>query len=460
MKQHFNNTLWIFLFVQTLYVLVSMRFPFFWDAAYHAQVALTIYENAFNTIFPPSDIDAGHPVLFNLYLAAGWSIFGKNLTISHLLQLPFVWGYGYFVWKLVQQYIPQKNQWIAIMLLCAEATLTAQVMSLNLDIALLCAFFMALYGINTQKSAYIMAGTALLSLLSIRGWMMGIALFCIDFFYNGLSLKLWQKYLKRYALFMFLIVLWLFVHYFYTERWFASEMYKSEFSWRIIPKNAAIFIFRLLDTGRILLWVVIVWILWRTKKNVVILQWHKYFLLYSAGITLWVLFIFFVPLTNPIGHRYFMVVYVLMIVWAVQMFSQNKMKRWAFILIGMFFLAGHFWVYPVPIANGWDASLAHIPYFDLKDKVLHYAKSQNIPFVQIYTYPPLHKSEYITKLTAQKTENLPLLDDKKWNTAPYILYSNISNNFNQKELNILQKNYIPLFTQKNGLVECVLYQKK
>lgn len=441
-------------------MLLSVYFPFFWDAAYHAQVALNIYEHNFNTVFPPLDTDAGHPVLFNLYLAVGWKVFGKNLVISHVLQLPFVWGYVYFTWKFIQKYIPQKNQWRVVVLLCTEATLTAQVMSLNPDVAMLCAFFMALYGIHSQKSRYIIAGTALLSLLSIRGWIMGIALFCIDFVHNGLDIKEWRKYVKRYIVFAILIVLWLFLHHFYTGRWFASEMYKSEFLWSIIPKNAVVFVFRLLDTGRVALWAVVVYFVWRMRKNIMILLSQTHFLLQSALITLIVFFILFVPLTNPIGHRYFMVIYVLLIVWATQKIEESKVKYSTFGIITLFFIAGHFWVYPAPIANGWDSSLAHVPYFRLKNNVLQYVKSKNIPFSQVYTYPPLQKSEYFTKLSKEKTENLPLLNDENWKTAPYILYSNVSNSFNRKELNLLQKNYTPIFSQKSGLVKCVLYQKK
>jgi hypothetical protein len=459
MKPHFNHILWVFLVVQTLYVLLSIGFPFFWDAAYHAQVALNIYENNFNTVFPDLDTDAGHPVLFNIYLALGWKILGKNLIVSHLLQLPFVWGYVYFVWKFIQKYIPQKNEWIAVILLCAEATLTAQTMSLNPDIALLCAFFMALYGIDTKKTLFIIIGTVLLSLLSIRGWIMGIALFCIDLANNRFDVKQLKNYVRNYILFTLMIVLWLFLHHFYTGRWFASEMYKSEFSWKIVPKNAVVFVFRLVDTGRIALWITVLWLLWYTRKSMFFLLFQTHFLLQSVVVTLLIFFILFVPLTNPIGHRYFMVIYVLLILWVVKAISEAKVKKWIFGIIGAFFIVGHFWVYPVPMANGWDSSLAHISYFRLKDNLLQYAKNQNIPFSQIYTYPPLHKSAYITQLSTKKTENLPLLNDKNWDIAPYILYSNISNNFNQKEQNLLQKNYIPLFTQKNGFVKCILYQK-
>ena len=459
MKLHFNSILWVFLLIQTLYVCVSMYFPFFWDAAYHAQVALNIYEHNFNTVFPPSDTDAGHPVLFNLYLAVGWKIFGKNLVVSHLLQLPFIWGYVYFTGKFIQKYIPHYYQWIAVVLLCAEATLTAQVMSLNPDIALLCGFLMVLYGINEQKNIYIVIGMALLSLLSIRGWIMGIALFCIDFVHNRFDIKQWKKYVSNYIVFAILIIVWLFLHHFYMGRWFASEMYKSEFSWGIIPKNAVVFVFRLLDTGRVILWITVLWLLWQRRKSIIVLLSQAHFLLYSAGIAIIVFFILFVPLTNPIGHRYFIVIYVLLVLWAVQEIAELKVKKWVFALMGIFFIAGHFWVYPVPFANGWDASLAHVPYFSLKDKVLQYAKDKHIAFSQIYTCPPLHKSDYITRLNPEKTENLPLLNDENWNTAPYILYSNISNTFNQKELNLLQKNYIPVFTQKSGFVKCILYQK-
>jgi len=450
----------LFLGIQTLLVVISVGFPFFWDAAYHAQVALNIYENEFNTIFPDNYSDAGHPTLFNLYLALGWKVLGKNLVVSHLLQLPFVWGYVYFVYKLIEKYVSPKHHWIAVMLLCAESTLTAQVMSLNPDMAMLCGFFMALYGIDRQKPAYIIAGTVLLSLLSIRGWIMGIALCGIDFVNGGLDIKQWKKYIQRYILFALLIAIWLFAHHYYTGRWFASETYKSEFSWKIIPKNIIIFIFRLIDTGRIALWILVLWFIFKMRKNILILFNKTYFLSLSASITLAVFFILFVPLTNPIGHRYFMTVYVLLIILLVQTFFSHKSKTIIFILTGICFISGHFWIYPVPFANGWDASLAHIPYFNLKDEVLQQAEKQNIPYSQIHTFPPLHKSDYITRLSTKKAENLPLLNGQNFTDAPYILYSNISNHFNKREIQLLKSHYTSVYTQKRGFIVCTLYQKK
>lgn len=456
----FRNRIFLLLWViQTLYVVLSIFFPFFWDAVYHAQVALHVYEHEFNTIFPDPDIDAGHPTLFNVYLALVWKIFGKTIWISHLAQLPFVWGYVYFVYQCIDKYIDKSHQWIAVLLLSAEATLTAQLMSLNPDIALLCAFFMTLHGINTQQSKYIISGMILLSLLSIRGWIMGIALGIIDFAENGFDLKLWKKYLTRYILFVLCIVIWLFTHHYYTGRWFASQMYASEFSWKIIPKNIAVFVFRLIDTGRIILWILLFIFVFKLRKNISILLSENQFFIRSIIIVLGTFFILFIPLTNPIGHRYFMVVYVLAILWIVQMASVYKVKNRVFLLVGLCLISGHFWVYPVPIANGWDASLAHIPYFKVKDEVLEYAKKNNISYTKIYTYPPLHKSDYYTRLSPIKEAHLPLLDEHSQD-APYILYSNISNHFNRKELNRLKEHYIAMYQKKMGYVEVILYQKK
>ncbi|MCS7027586.1 MAG: hypothetical protein NZ519_02370 [Bacteroidia bacterium] len=448
----------VFASIQTTYVILSIHFPFFWDATYHSQVALHIYEQNFLTIFPEPNTDAGHPTLFNLYLAFGWRILGKSIEVSHLLQLPFAWLYVYFTYQLIKKYVPLTWQWVAILLLCLEATLTAQIMSLNVDIPLLSGFFMALYGIDRQKNKWIIIGTTFLSLLSIRGWIMSFALFAIDLHYNQWNIKKYYLYLKRYFLFGFCIVIWLIAHKIYTKNWFASPIYQSNFCFVVIPKNIVVFFFRLLDVGRLVLWLVVLWLIFKERNRILRIFNFEHFLLYSAVITLITFFICFVPVTNPIGHRYFMVVYVLVIIWAVQM-SSKYFKKWHLAPIGICFVIGHIWIYPAPIANGWDASLAHISYFSLKKKIWDYMQLQGIPFNQVYTYPPLHKSAYITDLDTHKTENLPLLNKENFEKAHFILYSNISNHFNRPELEKIKTQYIRLYEVKKGLVECAIYQK-
>jgi hypothetical protein len=42
-------------------------------------------------------------------------------------------------------------------------------------------------------------------------------------------------------------------------------------------------------------------------------------------------------------------------------------------------LSGNFWVYPDTMAKGWDATLAHLPYHHLRQKMRQYINRNHIP---------------------------------------------------------------------------------
>ena len=54
-----------------------------------------------------------------------------------------------------------------------------------------------------------------------------------------------------------------------------------------------------------------------------------------------------------------------------------KKVIYVFLLAGL--LTGHLWVYPEKISMGWDATLAHYPYYQLRDEMLEYLNEKHIP---------------------------------------------------------------------------------
>ena len=66
---------------------------------------------------------------------------------------------------------------------------------------------------------------------------------------------------------------------------------------------------------------------------------------------------------------------------------------YGFMLLGL--LTGHFWIYPDPVAKGWDATLAHVPYFGLRREAITYLDNKGIPLETVGSdYPNLCANQY------------------------------------------------------------------
>ena len=51
-------------------------------------------------------------------------------------------------------------------------------------------------------------------------------------------------------------------------------------------------------------------------------------------------------------------------------------------------LLGNFIVYPDKFAQGWESSLAHVPYWDLRQNAIKYMRSNGIPISKTASFFP------------------------------------------------------------------------
>ncbi|NJO86864.1 MAG: hypothetical protein HC821_02075 [Lewinella sp.] len=65
-------------------------FPFFWDSIQLASRQATHFYDGGGLLLPNA-IDSGHPPGFGLYLAIWWQLPGRQLWVSHLAMVPWVW---------------------------------------------------------------------------------------------------------------------------------------------------------------------------------------------------------------------------------------------------------------------------------------------------------------------------------------------------------------------------------
>ena len=136
------------------------------------------------------------------------------------------------------------------------------------------------------------------------------------------------------------------------------------------------------------------------------------------------------------ASRYYLPVFIfLIILTAYLIFNlKNRKYRYTLIVLVLFSLfTGHFWIYPERISQNWDGTLAHLPYYDLRKKMINYIDEQNIPFEDIGSEFPNHSSRKHTDLI----DDMRTFSPKNLTENKYIFYSNVFNNFTVDELHEL-----------------------
>jgi len=101
-------------------------------------------------------------------------------------------------------------------------------------------------------------------------------------------------------------------------------------------------------------------------------------------------------------------------------------------------LSGNFWIYPSRIAQGWDASLAHLPYYKLRDNMMNYMEENGIELEDVGSaFPNNMKQKYI-QLNDSDKKHCELNLEKN----QYILYSNVYNDFSDEQVDQMENNFI------------------
>ncbi|HNI44059.1 MAG TPA: hypothetical protein PK230_05145, partial [Chitinophagales bacterium] len=161
----------------------------------------------------------------------------------------------------------------------------------------------------------------------------------------------------------------------------------------------------------------------------------------------------------PIMHRYFLPIQVLATLWlSVYLSSENLLQRYLIIfLLLLHLIMGHRWIHRPPIANGWDASLAFLPYQSLERQLHSDIDSLAIPPSKIYTtFPLLHSRKYTHLL--QDTSNFKMFKPTFLSQTPYFLHSNLSNDMSPEIQQIIRsKGKVIRIWQRFG-VYIILYK--
>jgi len=458
------NKLLFFSLIGILIFIVSHNNGIFWDnILFASRMGNQLFENSIFNWFMPDSFDPGHPPFLGFLLAITWHIFGHHLWVSHLVILPFTIGLLYQLHLFVNYYIKDKAlAFFAFLLVAVDPTLTAQLVIVNPEVITLFFFFLAINGILYDKYYIKTIGLFFLSIVSFRSMMLAAGVFLFDFL-NHLILnkeKIKNILSKRFVLSYIIgslpgvfYVIWRLT----TKGWLQTHPDSPWVDlWHYASpteflRNIIVLGHRYLDFGRIFIFIFILisFFLFKTK---IFTKPIKQLLLLAITSVLGIVVTSLIA-TNTMGHRYFISSYLVIILIAfllLNQFYKNKKTLYTLLFLGL--ITGNLWIYPRDIAQGWDASLAHIPYHKLRQEAIEYLNENNIKVEETVTFFP--NSTYI--------DDIDLLGDKRkfekyTSVNKYIMYSNVYN-LSDHEYENIDKNYTIIKKFERLRIHIYIYQ--
>jgi hypothetical protein len=221
-----------------------------------------------------------------------------------------------------------------------------------------------------------------------------------------------------------------FIYYFANNNWFFADddgtgHYALPDNAAMILKHLASLALRLAENGRFVVWITAAFLIVAIRKNTIKLEdTDKMLGIFLALIT--ALYILFALISRmPFAPRYFMplvfVLSLLVIRLAVNKWSDKKIKI-AFAGLLFFTITGHLWIYPEKMAQSWESTLLHTPYYNLRKQCFDYIDINQLNYNDISAGFSIYGNRnYIELNNEDKTVGNNSLN------AKYFIYSNISN---------------------------------
>ncbi len=409
-----------------------------------------------------------HPPLMGIMTAALWKVFGYELWLSHIFI--FVWALVlvFNVWKITTKLFPENVAGWVLLVVLMEPTLLAQFSIASPDFILFTAFIISLRAVLENKPWLLSIGVFFLCGINMRGVFVGVALFAVHCYYSYLmaSNKLNVRFVFRTIL-PYLPTLVLlsgyFIYYLTARGWFFSDStggdhYALPSGPGRLLRHLAEFGLRSIENGRIVIWLIGIYVAFNFSKAKKILSAEvKAILLFFLLLTgLYFLFVFITQM--PFSARYFMPQFFLLTLLALlginKLFCEKKMIIYLIVVLCCE-LTGHFWIYPDRIAKSWDCTLAHLPYYTLREDCFQYIDEQKLDYKDISGGFCLYGNRKFVELC--NTDKTVGPEDNR----QYFIYSNISNVEDSlaKELKNIS-HWIPVRKFDKGFVEIIIYQNK
>ncbi len=452
------------MFLSLLLVLFFRNTGFFWDnVLFGAKMGEVLYENGIFNWNMPDAFDPGHPPFLAMILALGWKIFGKTLLVSHLVLLPFVFGLLYQLDRFVSNFVlDSRKRILAFILIISDPTLFTQLILINPEVIQLFFFFLALNGLIKQNRIHKILGLFFLGIVTYRGMMLCAGLFLIEvtllFWVENKNIRELTKisFLTDYligALPALIYVFWRLT----TKGWLQTHPDSPWSSlWQFASlkdfiRNGIVLTQRYLDYGRIVVFAFVIGVFFRKTKLLVLKKTQQ--LLIVSLMSVFVIVIVSLFTKNTMGHRYFIVSYIAVILLSFILLDELKYKKIYYVILLIGLVSGNLWIYPPKIAQGWDASLAHLPYWKLRIEAIEFMDKNNIPIEQTASFFP----------NGTSINNIVLNDDERSFVAftgeeRYVFYSTVYN-LGNKEFILLKKNYSPVKEFERNRIHLTLFKR-
>jgi hypothetical protein len=448
-----------------LITILASHHSFFWDKdIIFSRIANWLIENKFSAVLP-DDLDVGYPPVLGYILALAWKIFGKSLPVMHLCMLPFSIGIVVQLYRFLRHYLLRHTIIPVMILVLADTSLLTQSIVFSTDLVMIFFLLLALNSILYNKR--LLLSVAVLGLLfsHMRG-VMGMAMAGLfDLYYN----KPWKKTLRKFSIFyayipgIILFGTYCVFHY-SIKGWIGYHenspwigCFKVVNGWGFL-RNLFIVAWRLADFGKIFIIIVFLYLIFRFLKSKLPMDktlTDLFVLLILSVITLVPTALIYKVLSS---HRYFLpITMIITILTGYMLFfciQKKNLQKGLYIIMLAGLISGNFWTYPDTVAKGWDATLAHIPYYYLRSKMIAYIDDRKIPFSEIGTEVP---NNYRLKYY-DLTEDERFFPIKDFQRDQYIFYSNICNTFSDEEIAQLKTQWTVEKEFRCLLVRVTLYK--
>ncbi|MFY7901112.1 MAG: ArnT family glycosyltransferase [Chitinophagaceae bacterium] len=444
---------------------ISIEEGMFWDnVLFASKMGNHIYKNGLFNWTIPDSFDPGHPPFLAFIQALGWKLFGKSLWVSHLVMLPFLFGLLLQLWRFVSFFSDKViYQRLAFCLLIVDPTFMAQLVLINPEVIQLFFFFLGLNAIFYKQNIFKALSLAFLGIVTYRGMMLFAGLALFDFLLHTIIEKRSLiSFFSRKTILIYVIaatpafvyIIWRLT----TKGWLQTHP-QSPWAhlWHFVTlkefgRNIIVLTQRFADFGRCFVFLLLAFFLfwqrkWLQQKSV------KTLLLLAICGTFFIIVVSIFS-TNEMGHRYFIVAYLASILLAFEIIKQHPYFKqfYGFLLVAL--LTGNLWIYPTDFAQGWDASLAHMPYFSLREKAIQYLDEKNIPIEQVATFFPNESTIDDVSLNGDQRSFTAFTD-----TSKYVFVSTVFN-LSDKELSTIHVSFDTIQSfQKNRISVTILKHK-
>jgi len=165
-----------------------------------------------------------------------------------------------------------------------------------------------------------------------------------------------------------------------------------------------------------------------------------------------------IPKVGLLNHRYYLpIIYILICVVVTLIYkSEAPYKKSILLALCVLSLAGNLWKYPDGTAQGWDSTLAHLPYYGLFEEAISFLDENGYKIEKVGTaFPAKNKlSDLYLNDDHRSLKNFDLYRDS------VILYSNVMNDFDTEHIFELDNLWKPVFHKKRGSVVLIIFEKK